>query len=147
MTFFSLFLGVQSAPEVGPTSYETPCIYIGRNIETRVAIVEIVDREYKKNWWRQPRRKKLTQFPLWNERNKFLSFSIMRALRVALFSPAARCIYNELLSKLSPSFKMLYLCSTSCILNVPGNIIFSPSCIYVRRPAYVLGRVKSNFVF
>ena len=24
--FFSLFLGVQSAPEVGPTSYETPCI-------------------------------------------------------------------------------------------------------------------------
>ena len=46
--FFPLFL-VQSAPEVGPTSYETPCIYIGRNIETRVAIVEIVDREYKKN--------------------------------------------------------------------------------------------------
>ena len=26
MTSFSLFLGVQSAPEVGPTSYETPCI-------------------------------------------------------------------------------------------------------------------------
>ena len=26
--FFSLFLGVQSALEVGPTSYETPCIYI-----------------------------------------------------------------------------------------------------------------------
>ena len=24
--YFSLFLGVQSAPEVGPTSYETPCI-------------------------------------------------------------------------------------------------------------------------
>ena len=24
--FFSLFLGVQSAPEVDPTSYETPCI-------------------------------------------------------------------------------------------------------------------------
>ena len=24
--FFSLFLGVQSALEVGPTSYETPCI-------------------------------------------------------------------------------------------------------------------------
>ena len=28
MTFFSLFLGVQSAPEVGPTSYETPYVYI-----------------------------------------------------------------------------------------------------------------------
>ena len=28
MTFFSLFLGVQSAPEVGATSYETPCIHI-----------------------------------------------------------------------------------------------------------------------
>ena len=28
MTFFSLFLGVQSAPEVsGVTSYETPCIF------------------------------------------------------------------------------------------------------------------------
>ena len=26
MIFFSLFLGVQSAPEVGTTSYETPCI-------------------------------------------------------------------------------------------------------------------------
>ena len=26
MTLFSLFLGVQSAPEVGPTSYETACI-------------------------------------------------------------------------------------------------------------------------
>ena len=26
MTSFSLFLGVQSAPEVDPTSYETPCI-------------------------------------------------------------------------------------------------------------------------
>ena len=26
MTLFSLFLGVQSAPKVGPTSYETPCI-------------------------------------------------------------------------------------------------------------------------
>ena len=25
--FFSLFLGVQSAPEAGPTSYETPCIH------------------------------------------------------------------------------------------------------------------------
>ena len=25
---FSLLLGVQSAPEVGPTSYETPCIYM-----------------------------------------------------------------------------------------------------------------------
>ena len=25
---FSLFLGVQSAPEVGPTSYETPCVMI-----------------------------------------------------------------------------------------------------------------------
>ena len=25
--FFSLFLGVQSAPEVGSTSYETPCIF------------------------------------------------------------------------------------------------------------------------
>ena len=24
--FFSLFLGVQSAPEVGPASYEIPCI-------------------------------------------------------------------------------------------------------------------------
>ena len=28
--FFSLFLGVQSAPEVGPTSYETPCINVQR---------------------------------------------------------------------------------------------------------------------
>ena len=27
MTFFPLFLCVQPAPEVGPTSYETPCIY------------------------------------------------------------------------------------------------------------------------
>ena len=26
MTFFSLFLGVQAAPEVGPTNYETLCI-------------------------------------------------------------------------------------------------------------------------
>ena len=25
--FFSLFLDVQPAPEVGPTSYETPCIF------------------------------------------------------------------------------------------------------------------------
>ena len=31
MTFFSLSIGVQSAPEVGPTSYETPCIYIVSN--------------------------------------------------------------------------------------------------------------------
>ena len=28
MTFFSLFLGVQSAPEVSPTSYETCYMYI-----------------------------------------------------------------------------------------------------------------------
>ena len=28
MTSFSLFLGVQSAPEVGATSYEILCIYI-----------------------------------------------------------------------------------------------------------------------
>ena len=27
--FFPLFLGVQSVLEVGPTSYETPCIYVG----------------------------------------------------------------------------------------------------------------------
>ena len=27
--FFPLLLGVQSAAEVGPTSYETPCIYVG----------------------------------------------------------------------------------------------------------------------
>ena len=47
--FFSLFLGVQSAPEVGPTSYETPYVFHYGKFES-AASFETVERRF--SWFR-----------------------------------------------------------------------------------------------